>query len=399
MKIEDVGGAIVIGAGPSGALTALGLAQRGVEVVLLEAETGVVASPRAMVYHWAVLEGLDRLGVLADIEARGFTTQNFLQRVFETGEEARLSHRALEGTTPYPYNLHLGQHEVVDVALEHLSRLPGQEVRFSVTVEDVEVGEDAATVSAVGPDGPVRLRAPWVVAADGGRSAVRRSLDLSFDGMTWPERFVATNIRFPFDEAGGFAEASMLLDPQHGCIIARIDRAGLWRWTWDEPADLPEETVGERLPARFEALGMGADGYEVESFTPYRMHQRAVDSMRQGRVLLIGDAAHVTNPTGGLGLTSGLFDLYALLDPLAAVTQGDAGAEVLDLWSEQRLAKFTEMASPMAVQFKTVVYDERDRGKRRAVIAMANEAKDPSVQRERLGFFKALETGLPEPVR
>jgi len=57
------------------------------------------------------------------------------------------------------------------------------------------------------------------------------------------------------------------------------------------------------------------------------------------------------------------------------------------------------MASPMAVQFKTVVYDERDLEKRRAVIAMGNEAKDPSVQRERLGFFKALETGLPEAVR
>jgi len=121
--------------------------------------------------------------------------------------------------------------------------------------------------------------------------------------------------------------------------------------------------------------------------------------MRQGRVLLVGDAAHVTNPTGGLGLTSGLFDLYALLDPLAAVTRGDAGTEALDLWSEQRLAKFNEMASPMAVQFKTVVYDERDLEKRRAVIAMGNEAKDPSVQRERLGFFKALETGLPEAVR
>jgi 3-(3-hydroxy-phenyl)propionate hydroxylase/6-hydroxy-3-succinoylpyridine 3-monooxygenase len=400
MKKEEIReGVIVVGAGPTGALTALGLAQRGVEVLLLEAEDEVVASPRAMVYHWAVLEGLDRLGVLPDIESRGFTTQDFMLRVFETGEDARMSHSVLEPITAYPYNVHLGQHRVVEVALEHLGRLPNAEVRFGTRVESVESIGDRAAVEIEGPGGPARISAPWVLAADGGRSAVRSSLALSFDGITWDHRFVATNIYFPFDEAGDFFVASMLLDPENGAIVARIDNEGMWRWTWGESADLPVESVADRLPARFAALGMGDSGYEVAGFTPYRMHQRAVPNMRSERVLLLGDAAHVTNPTGGLGLTSGLFDLFALIEPLRGVIDGEVGTEVLDEWSRERLDKFLQVASPMASQFNRDVYLERDLEKRRAVIAGAKEAiADPEMNRGRLLAFKGLETGLPEAV-
>ncbi len=122
-------GVLIAGAGPVGLITALGLAQAGVAVAVLEAEPAIVDSPRAMVYHWTVLEDLDRLGILADAERRGFRKDDYAFRVFETGEMVRYSIDLLAGETPYAYNVHLGQHELAAIALQHLERLPNATVR------------------------------------------------------------------------------------------------------------------------------------------------------------------------------------------------------------------------------------------------------------------------------
>jgi 3-(3-hydroxy-phenyl)propionate hydroxylase/6-hydroxy-3-succinoylpyridine 3-monooxygenase len=210
--------------------------------------------------------------------------------------------------------------------------------------------------------------------------------------MTWADRFVATDIRYPFDEAG-LGNANMLMDPRHGCVIARIDK-DLWRWTWSESAELPVETVQDRLPGRLAALGLPDLPYEVVLAQPYRMHQRAVSRMRAGRVLLAGDAAHATNPTGGLGLTSGMYDLFALLDPLDAVIRGGDGA-LLDAWAAERLRIFNEHASPMAIDSKHRVYDETDQAALERFVqgAAVPIAQDEAVRR--LSTMTVLRSGFP----
>jgi 3-(3-hydroxy-phenyl)propionate hydroxylase/6-hydroxy-3-succinoylpyridine 3-monooxygenase len=178
--------------------------------------------------------------------------------------------------------------------------------------------------------------------------------------MTWPERFVATNVLYDFQDLG-YSDGTFLVDPTYGAVIARIDREGLWRCTYCEDASLPEESIPERMPAYFKAiLPEGAPMPEVVSWSPYKMHQRAADRMRVGRVLLAGDAAHATNPTGGMGLTSGLFDTYVLYEALAAVIHGEADASVLDAFSDARLKIFLEQASPAASEFKRLVFHSHD---------------------------------------
>jgi 3-(3-hydroxy-phenyl)propionate hydroxylase/6-hydroxy-3-succinoylpyridine 3-monooxygenase len=210
--------------------------------------------------------------------------------------------------------------------------------------------------------------------------------------MTWDDRFVATDLRYPFDEAG-LGNANMIMDPEHGCVVARIG-TDLWRWTWGEPAGLPVVTVAERLPGRLAALGFPDHPWEIVAATPYRMHQRAADRMRAGRVLLAGDAAHATNPTGGLGLTSGMYDVFALLDPLDAVLRG-ADDAVLDAWAAERLRIFTEHASPMATASKHRVYDETDR---EALVRFVRGATVPVADDEairRLSAMTVLRSGFP----
>jgi 6-hydroxy-3-succinoylpyridine 3-monooxygenase len=381
---------LIAGAGPVGLITALGLARAGVEVTVLEAEPRIVESPRAAVYHWTVLEPFERLGILADVEARGLSKQDYAFRVFETGETIPYSIGALADETPYAYNVHLGQHELAAIALEHLERLPGTRVSFSARVTDLAQDRSGVTVAASTPDGQLELHADWLIGADGGRSTVRRALGLSFEGFTWPERFVATNVRHGFDRHG-YALATFQIDHVHGAVIVKLDDTGLWRCTYSEDASLPEETVSERLPEHFAVLLPGDEGYELASHAPYKMHQRAAERFRVGRVLLAGDAAHVTNPTGGLGLTSGLFDAFALCEALAAVLLDGADEAVLDAWAEERRRLFLELASPAASELKRLIFSEADPERRREDLeALRRWTSDRDLLRERLRFTAQL---------
>lgn len=212
------------------------------------------------------------------------------------------------------------------------------------------------------------------------------------DGMTWPERFVATNIRYDFARYG-YAPANVVIDAPHGAIVAKIDQSGLWRCTYCEDASLPEESILERMPAYFAAALPGEKRYELVQFSPYRMHQRCVDRMRVGRVLLAGDAAHITNPTGGLGLTCGLYDAYVLYEALAAVVRGEIGEEVLDRYSEERRRAFLEHASPDASEFKRMVYHAKSDAELEAQLAGFRAAeRDSSLQRLIFLTAKKLET-------
>jgi len=387
MRDTDV---LIVGGGPVGLITALGLASAGVSVIVIEAAAQISDLPRAMVYHWSVLAGLEKLGLLQDALAAGFTKQEYTYAVFQTGEKITWSTADLAGHTPYPFNLHLGQDRLGGIALNHLSRLPNARVLFNTPFLSLE--QDAAGVTVAAGEGGEKFRAAWVIGADGARSAVRHALGLEFAGHTWPERFVATNVYVDF-EALGYSRSNMLIDPQHGAIIAKIDNAGLWRVTYSEDAALPEATVADRMPEFFKTILPPGTPWELAQFSPYRMHQRAAPTLRTGRVLLAGDAAHATNPTGGLGLTSGLFDSYVLYEALAAVIAGTAPDEILDRYAQTRRDMFLNIVSPQASENKRLVFHSHDPARLDADLEpFRRMARDPDYRMPRLLFPKTLET-------
>jgi 3-(3-hydroxy-phenyl)propionate hydroxylase/6-hydroxy-3-succinoylpyridine 3-monooxygenase len=148
------------------------------------------------------------------------------------------------------------------------------------------------------------------------------------------------------------------------------------------------------LPAAYRGILPHDGDYAVERAAPYRMHQRSAPRYRAGRVLLAGDAAHVTNPTGGLGLTSGLFDAYALYPALAAVILEGAGDAVLDRYSEARRDIFLNRASPQAVLNKHWVFHANGGGAGldEGLELFRRIASDADFRLERLMFTKSLES-------
>jgi 3-(3-hydroxy-phenyl)propionate hydroxylase/6-hydroxy-3-succinoylpyridine 3-monooxygenase len=390
---------LIVGAGPVGVLNALGLARTGLSVTLVDAEPAIGEAPRAMVYHWSVLEGIERLGILDAAKQIGFTKQDYAWYVYQTGEKIDLSVGVLEGLVPHPYNLHMGQNRLAGIALDELGKFDNASVRFGTKVTGLAQDDDGVTVTVETAEGTDELRASYLVGADGAGSVVRKALGLGFDGMTWPEVFVATNVRYDF-EAHGYARSTLQIDPTYGAIIAKIDTTGLWRVTYAEHPDTPLEQMGDRIPQWYEKLLPGDEGYELDAYRPYRMHQRAASSMRAGRVVLAGDAAHATNPTGGLGLTSGLFDTFVLYDALAAVVKGTADDSVLDRYSAERRRTFLEIASPRASFNKKLLYHTSDPVVLEAELSKLRAmAADEDLQRTNFMFTKQLETApLVQPV-
>ena len=377
--LERFDGVVVAGAGPVGLVTALKIARAGIPVLVVDCEPDIVRWPRAIVYHAPTVEMLDRLGLLDELKIAGILKQDYQFRTV-AGEIIAAPHMSVltPQDTPYPFNLHMPQHELASVILRNLLLIPGTEVRWNARVTGVVQNGDGVTVALEQNGEPREIRCRWLIGADGGRSTVRQACGLSFDGYTHPERLVATNLRYDF-EARGYARANFVVDPVHWAVIVIADRHGLWRITYGEDASLPEEGIGERLPEHYRALLPDDGPYQLEAYAPFRVHERCAASFRAGRVLLAGDAAHVCNPFGGLGLTSGLLDGSLLGDALPAVLHGRAADDLLDRYAAERRRVFLEVTGPTAAENKRRMQESDPDKKTRRQRAFRPCARRPAI--------------------
>jgi 2-polyprenyl-6-methoxyphenol hydroxylase-like FAD-dependent oxidoreductase len=329
---------------------------------------------------------LDRLGLLDELKAAGILKQDYQFRTV-TGEILAAPHMSVltPKDTPYPFNLHMPQHELARAILRNLLLISGTQVRWNARVTDLAQDSGGVTLSVEQDGEPRDIRCRYVIGADGGRSTVRQACGLSFDGYTHPERLIATNLRYDF-EARGFARANFVVDPVHWAVIVIADRHGLWRITYGEDARLPEESIHERLIGHYRALLPDSDPYTLEAYAPFRVHERCASSFRAGRVLLAGDAAHVCNPFGGLGLTSGLLDGDLLGDALPAVIHGRAPDDLLDRYATERRRVFTEVTGPAAAENKRRIQEADPEKKRVDRERFARVHNDRDFQREVLTF-------------
>lgn len=384
---------IIVGGGPCGLLTALGLAQAGSRVTVIEEAAELNDSPRAIVYHHPVLPHLEKLGILNDCIEMGLLREHFAWRIHETGEMIRWQTKsALESVTPYPYALHLHQGLLSKIVENHVEAHPKIEVRRSTKLIGCTQHDEGVVVQLETSSGSDSLEGDFLVGADGANSFVRKEvLGLDFFGLTWPERYIATNTRIDLDSLG-YSLTTMQIDHIHGAVICKIDNSDLWRVTFMEDPNLPIEAIPARIDEMF-VDHLPDLPYEVVAFAPYRMHQRIADKMRVGRVLLVGDAAHVTNPTGGLGLTGGMFDSFALVEALNLVIYDGASHDLLEFYERDRRRVFIELTSPRASDNLRRLYRTYPGvGKDKIVERLRRIAGSDELMREDQSFTEKMET-------
>ncbi|MGP6010923.1 FAD-dependent oxidoreductase [Pseudomonas aeruginosa] len=354
---------VIIGAGPAGLVTALGLARQGAQVSVIDREDDILRWPRAMVYLPSTLKVLDEIGLLEKAKSVAAWGYEYNLRFPLTGNVGRLDYHLIEDLTPYSFNLHFGQDILAEMILEEFLKLPGAEMRWKTSFDTLEQTDDCVQVSLHTPNGPRTIEADWVIGADGARSSVRKDLGVEFEGFTWDDTFMATNVLYDFDKYG-YAPSTMVADPDHWCVIAKIDDKQQWRIAYGEDSNLSEEARLARIKERFKHFLPDPDApLELLMANSYRVHQRSASTYRVGRVFLAGDAAHATNPIGGMGFTSGVQDANTLIKCLGGVINGMLAEDALDWYAYERRRCFLEIANPTAIEFKRRT-QERDTAKR-----------------------------------
>jgi 3-(3-hydroxy-phenyl)propionate hydroxylase len=331
---------IVAGAGPVGLLTALALAVQDVPVVVLEAEPGLTLDLRAGTFHPPSLEMMAPFGITDAMHRTAIRVPRWQIRDRQDGVIVEWDLGVLADVTPYPYRLHLEQHRLTPIIHGFLRAIPHAEVRFEHRVAGVEQTADRVSVVAETPGGPARLEAAWLVGADGGRSAVRKCLDVGFDGFTWPERFVVASTTHDY-APHGYTLNAYVADPEEWAALFKMPDdgpPGLWRLVFPVPPDEDEAVTlsAAMVERRMQRFRPGAAPYPIRYKSLYKVHQRVAREFRVGRVLLAGDAAHLNNPLGAFGLNGGIHDAIALAEALGPVCRGAADPGRLDRYVRQR---------------------------------------------------------------
>ena len=319
---------LVAGMGPTGMVAALALAQRGIPVTVLEAGAELAEESRASTFHPPSLEMLDDLGILAEVEALGLPAPRFQYRDKAGAILADLKLEALSEDTRFPYRLQCEQNRLTEVILAKLADYPHVNLRFSAPVQRVEMGTANARVFLDGDGREPSYTADWLIAADGARSRIRKSLGIAFEGLTLPERFlVASTTHELAREFDDLALVAYLSDPSDWGVLLRTPRHWRVLMPIDEGTSDAEALDPATIERRIQNVAPKDGAYPLDHANIYVVQQRVAATMAAGRVLLAGDSAHVNNPLGGMGMNSGIHDAVAAARTVAAALDG-ADAEL-----------------------------------------------------------------------
>jgi 3-(3-hydroxy-phenyl)propionate hydroxylase len=359
---------VVVGAGPVGLTVALSLAHQGIPVQVLEAEPGLTIDQRAGSFHPPTMEMLAPFGVTDEMHRIGIKVPRWQIRDRREGVIVEWDLGAIADLTPYPYRFHLEQHRLTPILFHKLHGMPNASVRFSTRFVSAE--QDADGVAVHTDKGA--FRTPWLVACDGGRSTVRKVLNIDFEGFTWPERFIVVSTLEDF-AAQGFTSNAYVADPKEWAAVFHMPHdtaTGLWRLAFPVHPEENEEAVlaDEAVEQRMQRFAPRPKRYEVPYKGIYRVHQRVAKEWRAGRVLLAGDAAHLNNPLGAFGLNGGLHDAILLAGYLGKVWRKEADASLLDRYVRQRRTANVEFVQTQSIANKRML-EEADRGVRERIFA------------------------------
>ena len=390
----------IVGAGPVGVVAALACARRGLRVVLFEAEREIDHSPRAATTHPSTLEMLAGLGLLDEFQSVGLKARyfQFWDGVTKT-LVAEFDHQALCDETPYPYVVQTEQHKLSEIGLRHLAAIANAEVRLGTGVTGVTQDERGVRLGTTGSAGPEEHVFDYVIGCDGGRSTVRRCLDVEFEGYTWPERFLVLTTLFDFAAALGCCPRSYISDPEEWTNLFKVtgdDLKGRWRAVFPARESETDEEAFSETAVRRRMCKLSED-HPMDLLVHrniYRVHQRVAKAFRVGRVFLAGDAAHVNNPVGGLGLNCGIHDALELAETLHLVAGDQSGEELLDRYERRRRPLNIEYVQQQTVANKKRL-EERDPRVRQANFdELRRTAADPQLHKQFL-----MRTSLIESAR
>ena len=344
---------LIAGAGPVGLAAAANLVRSGIPVTVFEAGSQLSEESRASTFHPPTLDMLERLGAAKPLIAQGLIAPRFQYRTKQQGLLAQFDFGAIADVTGHPYRVQSEQSNLTRILYDQLRNDAAFELQFDSPVQGV-VQRSSSVEIAIERNGRIETRSGrWLIGADGARSDVRRSLGVEFDGFTWPERFLVVSTPFDFRTViPDLAAVSYVADPQRWHFLLQIP--GLCRAMFPIAAHESDDLASSPGFAQslMATVVPGISSYEIAHVTLYRVHQRVAKTFRLGRAFLAGDAAHINNPLGGMGMNGGIHDAINLTSRLVEVWHGRRGEAELDRYDKQRRLVTLEYIEKQSIQNK-----------------------------------------------
>ena len=386
---------LIAGAGPVGMVAAARLVQAGIPVTVFEAGSDLSRQSRASTFHPPTLDMLDDLGVADRLVESGLKAPYVQYRSRAEGLLGRFDFGEISDVTRHPYRLQCEQWRLCLALLDKLRDEPDFEICFDSPVTAVGEGPEGVIVTLGEGEAARTRRGRWLIGADGASSAVRQGLGIGFEGFTWAERFLVVTTTADLRALiPDLDTVTYVADPEQWNFFLEIPTA--WRVMFPVPQDMTDEdaldpTYGDA--ALRKVLPETDMELLVEHRTLYRVHQRVADTFQRGRIFLAGDAAHINNPLGGMGMNGGIHDAVNLTGKMIAVWKGEASEEELARYDLQRRQVTEEHVQTITIQNKRDLEAETEEDRAAYREAMARRMDDASERRgflERIGMFGSL---------
>jgi len=374
----------IVGAGPSGLTLAWWLVNQGVTVSVLEREAAIPKDMRASTFHPATLDLLDESGLASELIQRGTVVPQWQYLIHETGERAVFDMACLDDVTAYPFRLQCEQFQLTELLAVRLAEHPLCTLYFSTSFQDAVTDDERVHFRYHDTDDMKQGTCDWLIAADGASSQVRKSLGLNFDGTVFPKTSITLVMEHPFEEdiPNLLGVNYVWLPDRHYSLMRLRDT---WRFTYSpEPGQETETALSDPVArAHIARVSPRAANTIIRSRNIYTLHQRCLEQFCHGRILFVGDAAHLNSPAGGMGMNSGIHDARSLADHLVPVLQGeDVG--LLERYDRRRRTIALEEVQRLSAQ-NYARHRETDQAKRRLIWEDLQEiVSDPARHRSYL---------------
>lgn len=346
---------IIAGAGPVGTVAAYRLATLGIDVLLCEAGADCAMDLRASTFHPPTLEMLDELGIAQTIIDLGLKAPIYHFRERQTGEAIEFDLSELAGRVRFPFRVQCEQYVLSNLIAEKLQAHKQAEVRFNHKVIAFEQSDKGVEVAIESPYAIEKVRADYLIAADGGNSIIRKWLNVQFEGFTYPERFLTLSTKLNLtDYIENLAHVNYVSDPREWMVLLRVPSA--WRILVPAKEDQSDEWLcsDQKKDEVFKNL-INKVGVETGHRTIYRVHQRVATRFNHGRVCLIGDSAHLNNPLGGFGMNSGIHDAWNLCEKIEQNLSTSHDDRRFALFDRQRRAVTHSFIQAQTIQNKELL--------------------------------------------
>jgi 3-(3-hydroxy-phenyl)propionate hydroxylase len=366
---------VIVGGGIAGLATALGLGKQGVRTLLLEADSGVCEGSRAICVSRRSLEIIARLGALGPFLEKGLPWTG--GRSFYRDVEVLRFSMPHDASQRLPPMINLQQYYIEQFLLDAAEQCEQIEVRWQSEVQNIAVRPDGVTL-VVGTDpGSYAIDADWVIGCDGARSRVREAMGLKLKGTSYEGRYVIVDVALKSDRR---TERLAWFDPPSNpgsTILMHRQPDDVWRIDYqlrddeDPEQAVRPENVMPRVERHLRMIGERDDWVPIW-ISLYRANALTLESYRQGRLIVAGDAAHLVPIFGVRGANSAFEDADNLAWKLPLVLNGAAPESLLDTYSQERVhaarenlrqgMKSTEFMSPPSFGFELM---------RKAVLGLA----------------------------